>query len=324
MACDCPILAWRMAATHPSGKNMITFNPLKAMNPADSFELPCGQCMGCRLDKARQWGIRLHHETLFHERNCFLTLTYADKDLPEDGGLNLKDWQDFAHRYRKHCFRNEDGLKIRFFAAGEYGENTFRPHYHAIIFGHDFQDKKLWKKNAHGEDLYTSETLEKLWGKGYCTLGDVTFESASYVARYCTKKMTGPKAEEHYFRPHPVTGRFFKVKPDFAVMSRRPGLGQGYVEKYRPQFAPIAEHNGEKQMVRRRHTKNDFCVVKGVKMPIPAYYKKQLTEREQIMMKRIGRQAALPRKAENTIQRKQVKAEVRALNMARTKPKSPF
>ena len=168
----------------------------------------CGQCVGCRLERSRQWAIRCVHESQMHEQNCFITLTYSDEFLPENGSLQLKHFQDFMKRLRFHV-----GGGIRFFHCGEYGEENGRPHHHAIIFNHDFADKKVWKTN-NGVVLYRSKILEELWPYGFATVGCVSFESAAYVARYITKKVNGDMADSHYL------GR----EPEYITMSRRPGV----------------------------------------------------------------------------------------------------
>lgn len=179
--------------------------------------LPCGQCMACRLNKSRDWATRCVLESKMHEQNCFITLTYDDEHLPKDYGLQKQDFTNFIKRLRKNT-----GAKIRYYAAGEYGDLYSRPHYHACIFGWKPDDLVLYSVR-NGVNLYLSETLLKAWQyQGYVTVGDVTFESAAYVARYVTKKITGDRAAEHY------QGR----QAEYTVMSRRPGIGAEFFEKY--------------------------------------------------------------------------------------------
>lgn len=179
--------------------------------------LPCGQCMACRLNKSRDWATRCVLESQMHEDNCFITLTYDDAHLPKDYGLQKKDFTNFIKRLRKNT-----GAKIRYYAAGEYGDLYSRPHYHACLFGWKPDDLVLYSVR-NGVNLYLSDTLLKAWQyQGYVTVGDVTFESAAYVARYVTKKITGDRAEEHY------CGR----QPEYTVMSRRPGIGAKFFERY--------------------------------------------------------------------------------------------
>lgn len=154
------------------------------------------------------------HEAQLHTANSFLTLTYDDAHLPPDGSLRKRDWQLFAKRLRKAIG------PFRFFHCGEYGDTTRRPHYHAAILGHAFEHDRrpLPKRSSSSFQLYTSATLTRTWPHGYHRIGDLTFESAAYVARYIAKKITGDQAEEHY------GGR----TPEYVTMSRRPGIGQNW------------------------------------------------------------------------------------------------
>lgn len=179
--------------------------------------LPCGQCMACRLNKSRDWATRCVLEAKMHKDNCFVTLTYDDNHLPADYGLCKQDLTKFFKRLRFNT-----GAKIRYYSAGEYGELYSRPHYHICIFGWRPDDLVLYTVR-NGVNLYMSETILKAWQyQGFVTVGDVTFESAAYVARYVTKKITGDIAEAHY------CGR----QPEYNVMSRRPGIGAEFLSKY--------------------------------------------------------------------------------------------
>lgn len=186
--------------------------------PPDSelLKLPCGRCVGCRLERSRQWAVRCMHEASLHDRNCFITLTYASEHLPSDNSLHVEHFQLFMKRLRKQF-----GSDIRFFHCGEYGERYKRPHYHACLFNFDFDDR-VQLKVVNGIPLYESETLKRLWPFGISSVGEVTFESAAYVARYIMKKVTGEAAVDYY------DGR----KPEYTTMSRRPGIAKGWFDKY--------------------------------------------------------------------------------------------
>ena len=193
MPCYKPLRGYRSNTKTQTGKRSIVFNPRHGFidQPQD---VPCGQCIGCRLERSRQWAIRIVHESQMHEQSYFLTLTYNNEFLPKTGSLQKADVQLFMKRLRKKF-----GKGIRYYYCGEYGEKFHRPHYHLIIFGCEFPDKILWKIER-GNRLWISEDLNKLWKKGYCSIGMVTFESAAYVARYVTKKITGKQANQHYER----------------------------------------------------------------------------------------------------------------------------
>lgn len=190
-----------------------------------------------------------------HDENSFLRLSYADEHLPQDGSICIRDLQLFMKRLRKHIAP----VKVRYYACGEYGDKTWRPHYHVVLFGYAFPDKYPWARSKAGYDLFRSPTLEKLWPFGQSTIGTVTAESGGYVARYAMKKVGGVPAQDHYLRPHPVTGELFQVMPEFALMSSRPGIGGGWFEKFAADVFP-----------------SDFLVLNGSKVPVPSYFYSKL------------------------------------------------
>lgn len=257
MPCYKPIEAWRAKYKNPSGKTPLVFNWKEAAQPDAPINVPCGQCIGCRLERSRQWAIRCVHEASQHEHNSFITLTFSPEALEKrenPWSLDVRDFQLFMKRLR---FKYGSG--IRFFHCGEYGEKHGRPHYHAIIFGLDFEDKELYSVTRRGDRLYTSKGLSECWPHGYAIIGDVTFESAAYVARYITKKITGDEADDHYWHVDEETGEAYPLKPEYTTMSRRPGIGKAWFDKYKSDVYP-----------------NDFVVLRGKKMRPPAFYDKLL------------------------------------------------
>lgn len=199
--------------------------PSQWLNPG---QLPCGQCIGCRLDWAGDWAARCEKESKLHQSNCFITLTYEDKTLPIGGStrstISKRDWQLFMKRLRKAYPTNE----IRFFACGEYGSLNERAHYHALLFNHDFPDKRLWKPHPRSP-LYLSASLQSLWGLGYTSIGAVTYQSASYVARYVLKKLTGTRSDYED-----------RAKP-FVLMSRKPGIGSAWYDQFKDEVYPAGQ-----------------------------------------------------------------------------------
>ncbi len=195
--------------------------------------LPCGQCIGCRLDRSRQWAIRCIHESSQYTDNCFITLTYDDEHLPHDRSLVKSHFQKFMKRLRKKYTEK----KIRYYQCGEYGEATqendfiARPHYHACIFNHDFDDRVLWRERE-GIRIDTSECLSNIWLQGFTTVGDVTMESAAYTARYIMKKINGKRQEQHYETTNETTGEIHNLEPEYNTMSRRPGIGRHWFDRY--------------------------------------------------------------------------------------------
>ena len=225
MPCFGPLTAYYSAEVGKSGKRGITFDR-KASHSGVKLMVPCGQCVGCRLERSRQWAMRCLHEKRLHRESCFVTLTYDNEHLPPGGTLVKRDLQLFMKRLRKL-----KGAGIRFYACGEYGERNARPHYHALLFNCGFTDKKRFSENGRGEVYYVSDQLHDVWPSGHNVIGDVTFDSAAYVARYVMKKITGAKAVEHYAVVD-GNGEVFDRLPEFTVMSRRPGIGSGYYDKY--------------------------------------------------------------------------------------------
>lgn len=183
------------------------------------LEVPCGQCIGCRLERSRQWASRMVNEMQMHEKNAFLTLTYDAEHLPINQSLEKEHLQLFLKRLRKSL----DKKKIRYYACGEYGTETKRPHYHLIAFGYWPEDSTYYKETQEGGKLYISRRLENIWGMGQCVVAHVNFETCAYTARYITEKITGDSAENYY------QGR----TPPFNLMSRRPGIGATWYEKYK-------------------------------------------------------------------------------------------
>ncbi len=176
MTCYSPIAGYQRRTPGKTGGFGITFK--KSESNGQKIDIACGQCIGCRLDKSREWAIRCVHEAQMNEDNCFITLTYNEKNLPHDGSLDKTHFQKFMKKLRKTTDN-----KIRYYHCGEYGENLQRPHYHACLFGHDFADKEFFQ-NSNGNDLYISKQLDKTWNKGFATIGNMTFETAAYTARY--------------------------------------------------------------------------------------------------------------------------------------------
>jgi len=248
------------------------------------MKIPCGQCMGCRLDRSREWAIRCVHESQMWKENCFVTLTYNDENLPKNNSLDKRDLQKFFKRLR----RKYEPKKIRFYASSEYGEESLRPHYHAAIFNFNFKDRKEWK-NTPGGILYTSREANQIWRLGNVIIGELNFESAAYIARYIAKKITGKMANEYYGRrEHPAQ-----------YMSRSYGIGKGWTEIYgRELLASGTVINRGREFKQPRYYDNIVEKVDvGILQTIKERRKKLIDENEQ------------------TIARLQVRETVRSLKM---------
>lgn len=169
------------------------------------------------------------HEASQWPASSFVTLTYDDEHLPAGGSLVYRDFQLFLKRLRKV----RSPKPVRFFVCGEYGEQTVRPHYHAALFNEDFsEDRKVWRDFGSGSVVYRSALLERLWPFGMSSVGELTRESAEYIARYVVKKVTGDQALEHYKVVDPETGEVSWREPEYVRMSLKPGIGARWYERY--------------------------------------------------------------------------------------------
>lgn len=168
--------------------------------------------MECRLKYAHHWAIRCVHESKMHSENSFLTLTYDQENVPEK--LQYEDFQAFMKKLRKIT-----NNPLGFFTTGEYGDRTYRPHWHALIFGWYPKDAEYQYSNHRGDQVSTSAQLTKLWGLGNANVGAVTYESASYVARYAIKKLTFGNDNEHVYEP-------------ISKKSQKNAIGKKFLERY--------------------------------------------------------------------------------------------
>ena len=221
------------------------------------LEVPCGYCIGCRIDRSRDWAVRCTHEAQMHESNCFVTLTYDDDHLPTNGALEPRHFTNFIKQIRRHHRKD-----TRYFHCGEYGEENLRPHYHAILFGWSPQDQRPLFRNERDDLVNQSDAIDTAWHRGIASVGHVTFQSARYVASYIMKKSNGQQAWDRY--PIHIDTKTGVGKPatEYCTMSRRPGIGYSWFQRYKTDLYP-----------------HDYCVVDGKKLPVPRYYD-LLLERE--------------------------------------------
>lgn len=299
MVCYFPMQGYRSKELSKNGKRKVVFSPTSAICTSKLFQVtvPCGQCIGCRLERSRQWAVRCVHEASLYDDNCFITLTYSEDYVPRDGSLDVSHFQKFMKRLRKRF-----GEGIRFYHCGEYGSQFGRPHYHAILFNFDFKDKVLWQER-NGEKLYRSTSLEELWPFGHSSVGTVTFDSAAYVSRYIMKKVLGDNADEHYIRVDIDTGECFQIKPEYTTMSRRPGIGKGWYDVYGSDVYP-----------------RDEVVLRGKKMKPPKYYDGlyELTDSHDYERLKIRRKrASAERSDDNTRDRLDVRRKVKESQVKR-------
>lgn len=259
--------------------------------------LPCGRCIYCVMRKSGDWALRCVHEMGFWDTGCFLTLTYAthklvyrNPDSADKATIVKKHFQDFMKRLREHITRKENGHEIKYFACGEYGDKTERPHYHSLVFGWKPSDLEPVPNNPGTTDpLYDSKTVEKLWGHGRVRIGTLTARSAAYVARYTVKKQYGEFGEREY----ELTGRI----PPFLLCSQ--GIGRDYFLRWRADIYPSDFIVDEEDF--RRHA-------------VPRFYDKlleaaDLKQYEAVKRKRREKQSANYKPEENTALRLQVREE---------------
>lgn len=244
----------------------ISSNSRLCIPGSEAIEIPCGQCIGCRLDYSAQWASRCLLEMKQHEHNCFLTLTYDDDHLHDIWTCRLSDHQEqipstldkrdlqlFWKRLRKYI-----GSDLRYYAAGEYGDTTGRAHYHAIVFGFDprnsdkFDDIRLYSSSDQGYNYYVSEKMNKIWQNGQVIIADASWESAAYTARYVMKKMKGIGASIY---------NELSIEPEFVTMSRRPGIGYNWLMSDIVCYATflkqyISSNNGRREIGKLRYFDN--------------------------------------------------------------------
>lgn len=248
MACFHPLDGYQALVDGPGGKRAVVFRkPDWAFMPV---RLPCGGCVGCRLERSRQWAVRCMHEASLYDENCFITLTYDDEHLPGNCSLDKGAFPKFMKRLRRRV--NE---RVRYYHCGEYGDRFGRPHLHALLFGWDFRDKVPWSVRGKMQ-TWRSGFLEELWPFGQSEIGSLTFESAAYVARYVMKKRTGVNAWMSYQEVNLESGELSDPRePEYSTMSRRPGIGKPWLDKYMCEVYP-----------------SDGVVMRGRLMKPPRYY----------------------------------------------------
>lgn len=220
--------------------------------------VPCGICLECREKHRRAWAVRCVHEASLHEENCFGTLTYGPGQVPRHGSLDRSAFPKFIRELRRRI----KPKKVRYFQAGEYGDRNGRPHYHFLLFGHDFDRSVALRKEPF--PLYRSRELEELWTLGMSSVGDVSMASAAYVAGYVLKKVDQVGRKPRY-NCDPETGELVEIEREYATMSRRPGLGAKWIDEFAPEVL-----------------RDDSIVLEGRELPVPRYYEAVLEKRAEV------------------------------------------
>lgn len=291
MTCIQPIKAWKRkyssltedSITYYKNKKIKFKKPGNAIiKDYEEIQIPCGHCIGCRLDHSNMWATRIVLETKEHAENCFITLTYNKENVPKttSGHLSLskRDIQNFLKKLRAQL-----NIKVSYFCCGEYGKTTYRPHAHLCLFGWIPKDLKKIMNSKTDNEMYTSDELAKIWGKGYVVVQELNYKTAAYTARYCMKK-AGIKANKRVYtgeiepkiKQDERNGQYFIVghskqitkktdqwgrEKEFLLMSKKPAIGLKYWEKYKKQII-----NNEGILLKVENTVQ--------KKPIPRYFKK--------------------------------------------------
>lgn len=232
MSCLHPLPAWYFKYRDENGlvKRKIKIispyryseNQLKSRYGDELLMLPCGHCEACKMAYRKDWAVRCEMESLFHQKNCFVTLTFDDEHVRS---LPVKeDIQYFLHK-----LRDVHGIKCRYFACGELGSKTERAHYHMILFGYMPDDLKYYGLSKSGEDMFESKFLTKVWAKGLVRINLFDIRNAAYVAGY-VKKDKGQQ---------------------FIMMSTRPGIGQIYMTSNFNKLFKYGHYQGKNGQVHR-------------------------------------------------------------------------
>lgn len=267
MKCTSPLPAYRLA------NGDVVF--VERGDVFDYVELACGKCLSCRINRSEDWATRIMHEAKTHDFTSFLTLTYSDEKLPNPPSLNHKHFQDFMKRLRRYHAKTDKRSSIRFFMCGEYGSTTFRPHYHAAVFGTCFLSDRTPAGGSRDRVLYHSQTLDDLWQLGYCTIGELTRESAAYIARYIIQKkfisfFSPSEIKDHYKRLDLNTGEIKDLEPEYIRMSLKPGIGGAYYVKYGGDIYPA-----------------DNVIIDGQPRKVPRYYDKLKAREDKDLIERV-------------------------------------
>lgn len=226
---------------------MMCTSPIVIKGDNGYMTVPCGQCIACRLNRNSEVATRIYAESRMHDDNIFLTLTYDDEHLPENDSVKVDELQKFMKRLRRLI----EPDKIRYYAVGEYGGTFYRPHYHLAVFGLSGFDSRVFSGHMYDKKSKGYYVECKAWHNGLVHFGFISRRSAEYIAGYILKKVTGEKGKEHY--------KELGIEPEFAIMSRKPGLGLAFMDKFRDELLS-----------------HEFLVIDGRKKPLPRYFKEKL------------------------------------------------
>lgn len=255
MPCTNQIKAQRYGFTKDGKANYVFPNHTNYNKNREPDKLfGCKQCMPCRIQKSGEWAVRLMHEAQMHESNIFLTLTQNQEHMPKNRSLDHREIQLFLKRLRKHY----EPKIIRFYLGGELGKSRLNPHWHIIVFNLEVDDLELHCRNKRGDKIYKSATIEKIWGRGFITIGEVNKTTCAYTAGYLMKD-SEMNHQDTVNLVDQVTGEIIERKKPYNAMSTKPGIAKAWYDKYKDDVFPC-----------------DYVIVKGKKVNTPGYYRRQL------------------------------------------------
>lgn len=247
---------WVYYDRNPRHSKYKTHKILATLGYFKFFQVGCGKCEVCRVEKSKQWTVKGYCESKMWKNATFLTLTYNNENLPEDRKLCRAHMQGFWKKLRYHLYKNtkkaakidltiersnlqeleqnkleemfgrrKNKKPIRMINCGEYGPKTKRPHYHAVVWNFKPADMRRFSKDRRGYWLYTSAKINKIWGKGYVIIGNAETDTVAYVARYCTKKFNRTEEEQQRMKQ--------KKQTEFIGASSLGFIGYYYWAKYK-------------------------------------------------------------------------------------------
>ncbi len=274
-----------MPCYHPVEVSISRKSNVSIRRIKDMQVVPCGNCLGCRMEQARQWTVRILHEKQMHPASWFVTLTYDDERIPQNGSLDSTHFSGFIKALRRH----EAAKTVSYYGCGEYGDRSERPHYHAVLFGPQFLDK-CFHRTSNSGPVWRSQALETDWNFGISEFGALTEKSAAYVAGYVRKKVSNKVNPNHYLR-YDDNGEILEIEKEFARMSLKPAIGKRWIEKYWKDVYP-----------------RDKVVVGGWEAKPPRYYDKWLEDNhpEMAMEVRAKRLAEAEELSDYTLNAKEV------------------
>lgn len=292
MACENPLTAYRPAE---GGKLSFSRTAPKDGRAYTTIQLPCQQCILCREEQARQWAVRIAQEATLHLHNSFVTFTLDEEHIPLDHSLNYKlHMQPMWKRLRKNLG------PLRYYAVGEYGDKTQRPHYHACIFGHSFTEgRKIIRRQP--TLLWSNEVLEKAWGLGQVAIGTLNYETARYTASYVTKKL---RTKQTYVKVDEKTGELIALEQPRAYMSLNPAIARTWLEKW-----------GNNVFT------HDQVIINGKAQKPPKYYDRWLEKKSKIAHQIMKEERKKKHEKQSKNQNAHARAEI-ARARAKTKIKS--